>query len=712
MINQNILHYKILEKLGEGGMGVVYKAQDTKLKRTVALKFLPPALTRDSQAKQRFMQEAQAASALDHINICTIYEIDETEDGQLFISMAFYDGETVREKIDRGPLKVAQAVDIAAQVAEALREAHHKGIVHRDIKPANVMITSRGRVKIMDFGLAKLAGQTKLTRADTTLGTVAYMSPEQARGERVDPRTDIWSWGAVLYEMLTGVPAFKGEYQQAVVYAILNEDPPPLTKRCEGVSTELDHLVRKALAKETQERYQNTDDLLADIGKIKQTLQSPAVQETTPELSRPSIAVLPFADLSPGKDQGYFCDGMAEEIINALAHVEGLRVVARTSAFAFKGKCEDIREIGRKLDVKTLLEGSVRKAGNRLRISTQLIDVADGYHIWSERFDRELEDVFAIQDEIAQSIAQALKVELSEKEKCTLRKTATKDVEAYDLYLRGRQFFYRTGSKNLEYALEMFSRAIQKDPKYALAYAGKANCHSALFWYYGANKMELEQSLTASQKALELDSELAEAHVARGYAAGISKQYDEAEREYEIAIRLNPKLFEAYYFYARMCFAKGKLEKAVELYEQACLVDSERYEAPILLAGVYKKLNLAAKAEDAARRGLRIVERQLELNPDDFRAVSLGAGALLDVGEREKSLKWLHRAISMSPENISVLYNAACLYSKLGRTEEAINYLERAIKTGFIHKEWIENDGDFDSIRSHPRYQALLEKLE
>ena len=408
MIGQTISHYRILEKLGEGGMGVVYKAQDTKLKRTVALKFLPPEYTRDADAKARFIHEAQAASALQHNNICTIHDIDGTDDGRLFIVMDCYEGEPLKEKIARGPMKLEEAVEIAVQVASGLSKAHEKGIVHRDIKPGNVIITTDGIAKIVDFGLAKLAGQTMITKAGKTLGTVAYMSPEQARGEKVDHRTDIWSLGVVLYEMLTGRLPFRGEHEAAMLYSVVHEEPQPISSFRSDLPPDIESNITKMLQKDPGKRFQHIRELLAQLDTMKKT------NETKVGKALPSIAVLPFVNMSPDPENEYFSDGLAEELINALSKLVGLRVTARTSAFRFRGKDLDIREIGKQLNASTVLEGSVRKAGNRLRITAQLINVADGYHLWSEKYDRELEDVFIIQDEISLAIVEKLKLALLE----------------------------------------------------------------------------------------------------------------------------------------------------------------------------------------------------------------------------------------------------------------------------------------------------------
>ena len=426
---------------------------------------------------------------------------------------------------------------------------------------------------------------------------------------------------------------------------------------------------------------------------------------------KPSIAVLPFINMSADKEQEYFCDGIAEDILNDLTHLEDLHVVARTSSFAFKGKNQDIREIGIKLRAHTVVEGSVRKAGNRLRIIAQLINVADGYHLWSERYDRELEDVFAIQEEIAKNIVRALKIKLSKREKHALRKVKTQDVQAYDFYLKGREFFHQGRRKNIQYASEMFTRAIKKDLDYALAYAGLADCYSYLFMYSEKKQENIERSVAASKRAIELDSELAEAHAARGLAVSLSMQYDEAEKEFDKAIRLNPKLYEAYYFYARTCRQQGKIEKATLLFEKAGELRPEDYQAAVFLASAYKKLNLPAKAETAALRAIELVEKHLRLNPDDARAWCLGGCKLMALGEVEKAIEWAKRAHAIEPDDPGVLYNSACIYSLAGKIEKALECFEKGIDSGFASLEWINNDLDLDPIRDHPRFQKALKKL-
>jgi TolB-like protein/Flp pilus assembly protein TadD len=407
----------------------------------------------------------------------------------------------------------------------------------------------------------------------------------------------------------------------------------------------------------------------------------------------------------------YFADGMAEEIINALSKIQTLRVASRIVSFALKGKTEDLGEVGRKLHVSTILDGTVRKMGNRLRITAQLVNVADGYQLWSERYDRNMEDVFAIQDEISQAIVKSLRVILSEDEKKAIEKSRTENVEAYEYYLRGRQFFHQLRRKSLEYARQMFNKAIEIDPDYALAHAGVADCCSLLYTYFDARESNLRQADIASRRALDLEPGLAEAHLARGIAVSLSSHWEEAEQEFETAMRLDPKLFEAPYFYARARKAQGRFAEAAKLFERASGLRPEDFQAPSLLASTLKSMGLDDESRAINRRVVKLIHDRLQLNPDDARACNLAATTYSKLGESEPALEFAKRSIEIDPNDPMLLYNVACTYSMLGKSEDALGCLERSIDNGFGHKEWIEHDSDFESIRATPRFQAILQVM-
>jgi TolB-like protein/Tfp pilus assembly protein PilF len=436
-----------------------------------------------------------------------------------------------------------------------------------------------------------------------------------------------------------------------------------------------------------------------------------ASSTAVPEIPEKSIAVLAFVNMSNDPENEFFSDGIAEEIINALTKIKALRVAARTSSFAFKGKNEDIGEVGRKLKVHTVLEGSVRKAGNRLRVTAQLIKVADGYHLWSERYDRQLEDVFEIQDEIAENIVRALRVVLGEDEKRAIEKTPTENVQAYEYYLRGRQSQHQLRRTTLQYARRMFDRAIEIDPNFARAHAGIADCCSFLYMYWDGSKANLEGADASSRKALELDPESAEAHTSRGLALTLHGRYQDARQEFEAALRLNPMLYEAHYFYGRACLTEGKFEEAVSHYRDAGRVRPEDYQAIYLSAAPLVKLGRHQEALEAEQQTLKAADAHLDLNPDDARAWYFSAGVLMRLGQRDQALERARRASMIDPEDPAVLYNVGCVYALGGCAEEALDHLDKAIQNGFGHRDWLENDSDLDSIRDQPRFQALLRKL-
>jgi len=711
-----VSRYRLIDKLGEGGMGVVWRAHDESLDREIAVKFLPEEFADDPERRARFEREAKAVAALNHPNIVTIYSVEEAE-GHFFFTMEMVDGEPLSKIIPEDGLPLERVLDLAIPLAGAINAAHERGIIHRDLKPDNIMLAGDGLVKILDFGLAQFrqglmsnaaadSSATTMRREEGISGTLRYMSPEQIRGEALDHRTDLFSFGVILFQMSTGRLPFLDATAADALASILKDAPLNVDDVKPELPRQLSRIVARCLEKQVRRRTQSALDLRNQLEQLKHERVS------MKEKYGPTIAVLPFVDMSPERDQEYFCEGMAEEILNALSRIRGLRVASRTSSFRFRNATADSRDIGKQLRVGTLLEGSVRRSGGRLRISAQLVDVDEGYHLWSERYDRELTDVFDIQDEIARSIARALQVTLTAAEKGEIQKTPTRDVQAYDYYLRGRKFYYQFGRREIEFALQLFSRAIELDPDFALAWAGLADCWSFLFMYSERSETSRQQAETASGRAIQLDPESAQAQASRGVALSLSRRDDEAEKAFETAIGLDPTLFEAYYFYARHCFVGGDLEKAARMYQQATKVFPEDYQARLLVAQIFEELGRPADAEAARRAGIEVAEKHLELNPDDARAVYLGANGLVALGEVERGLEWAARALEMAPDEPMLLYNVGCIYSLAGRIDDAVEVLERAVANGLTQKRWFEHDNNLDPLREHPRFRALMERLE
>jgi len=624
---------------------------------------------------------------------------------RVVIVQQYVEGQDLRRHLEQsGPLPVLRAVEILIAIADAVALAHRKGIVHRDLKPGNILLDEQGMPHVADFGLALHKSVRRLTPGDRA-GTPEYMSPEQVCGEteQLDGRSDIWSLGVVLYEMLTGRRPFGADRSPALFDAIRDQDPTPLREIRADVPAELERICLKCLCKQAAGRYAFVDDLARDLRQF--------AAHRRHGHAAASVAVLPFVDASHERDQEYFCEGMTEELIGRLANVEDLKVASRAMVQRYRGSNLDVREIGRQLGVGAILQGVVRKSGGRLCIAVELVNVLDGCHLWSDRFDREMKDVFVIQKDIACNIVRSLELTLSAPERQSLQSPPTTDPQAYDYYLRGRKFFFQYRRRGMELALRMFSLAIQHDEGYARAYAGIADCNCFLALHTPANPGALERADAASRRALELAPDSPEAHVSRGNVLATSGRRDEAEAEFETALRLGPRLFDACYLYARACFAQGKLEKAVELYRRAEEVNPLDYQAPLLVAQSYDRLGRAADARAARLRGVEIVRDRLTVSPDDVRALYMGANALMALGNVDESLEWANLAISMEPDEPMVLYNVACIYSLAGRLTEAMEHLERAVRGGLRHKGWLEHDDNLDPLRNLPRFQQLVNEL-
>jgi serine/threonine protein kinase/tetratricopeptide (TPR) repeat protein len=731
MIGQTISHYKIIEKLGEGGMGIIYKAEDLRLKRTVAIKVLPESFSKDEESKRRFMLEAQNASSLQHNNICTIHDIDETPDGRLFISMDYYQGESLKNRIARELLSLDEIIKITTQIAEGLSKAHEKGIIHRDVKPANVFITREGTVKILDFGLAKKIDRTQFTRTGVRFGTTDYMSPEQIKGEKVDLRTDIWSLGTILHEMLTGEHPFKADYEQAVVYLILNQEPDDVRKFREDVPERFLTILEKSLAKDREDRYEDLGCLLEDLKNIK-SKQEESFQLPAPRPSQ-SIAVMPFVNMSADPEQEYFCDGLTEELINTLSRIRDLKVVARTSAFAFKSASYDVRKIGRKLDVRTILEGSVRKSGNNLRITAQLVNVMDGYHLWSERYDRELKDVFKIHDQISLAIVDVLKVKLLGEEKEKLQKRYTDNLEAYNLYLQGLYFFNKS---NFSFKpVEYFHLALEKDPNFAIAYTGLGWCYFSVAYFGAKRTSDVKSDMKRFiEKALEIDEHLSEAYDVLGlYNACFEWKWHEAKSAWQHSVDLNPNNVMALISYSINRSSWSDFDVARKLVARAQEIDpfSDYGEIGAVLPDfctarydkVVNRFSKYLESDPPFWWGLWILWRVLSLMNKKTEAVEvckksflvLGRGDVVQAMEKAGTDKAIETAACIMaeiyPHHYSSPYNIATLFIHAGKKEEAIHWLAEAFKEIDPQLHFINVDPDWQAIRDDERFIKYLKTI-
>jgi len=681
-------------------MGVVYLAEDTKLGRKVALKFLPAHFSSDTRLRSRLESEARSAAALNEANIATIYSIDEHDD-EMFIVMEYVDGRNLRERIGGTPLPADDVLDIAKQVATGLAAAHNRGIVHRDIKSANVLIDASGRAKITDFGLARFSEDTRVTQDGAAVGTIAYMSPEQIQGREADRRSDLWSLGVVLYEMLTGRLPFYGDNDAALIYEILNSTPASVTRHRSDVPVTLSAALSQLLQKDPERRCPSADELLR-ILEGDQFAEAPAKKK--------SVAVLYFENMSPDKENEYFCAGITEDLIIDLSRIDGLSVIPRSDVLPFRNKEINRQDLGRQLGVAYVLEGSVRKAANKIRITAQLIDVASGFPVWGERYDRLFEDVFEIQEDVSRRITDAMKVSLSEAESEAIARKPTEDMRAYDLYMRGRDFLVRGGQANNASALQMLEHALEIDPTFALAMVALAEACAYQYTFYDGSSEWLDKCVDLSEKAITVDPTLAEARFGMAIARYHQKQFPESLRILEDLVRKKPDFYPVYRWLGLASIASENFDDAITYGEHAARLKPNSEEPwVVILTAAYRKGD--REQGDAARRELvRRAEHSLELNPDDALVMSRLAANAAALGMRDRAIEIVDRLLEMDPDDGLVLYNCACACANLDDRDRALAYLRIAIKKGYMNiNEWVRDDPDFESLRQDPEFRQLLE---
>jgi serine/threonine-protein kinase len=734
MIHQTISHYKILEKLGEGGMGVVYKAEDIKLKRTVALKFLPHSLCATDQDKARLITEAQAASALNHPNVAHIYEVDEA-DGDPFIAMEFIEGKTLRDAIAAGQMKMNELLKVGIQIAKGLTAAHRKGIVHRDVKPENIMIAIEGNAKITDFGLARTGEQSSDFPSRRIYGSLAYMSPEQVRGDQGDYATDIWSFGVVLYEMATGRLPFRGEYEQMLSYSIGNEQHTAVSALRSDVPLLLEKLIDHCLEKNPSSRFQSVDEIMDELHRIEDELTHPRKKET-----EKSIAVLPFADISTDKENKYFSEGLTEEIIMNLSKLQMLKVVASSSAMHYAREGKSNKQAANDLGVRYLLDGSVRRHGKDLRITAQLIDTSRDAYLWAETYRGTMDDIFEIQEKVAAEIVRALQVRLSPHEKETLKKRFTENSEAYQLYLQGRFFWNRRNKDGLETAIKYFEQAIEKDPRYALAWAGIADSYSLLGEYGNISRKELyPRAQAAVSKALEIDSRLAEAHTSLASLLMLNEwDWKNSEKEFKLAIELNPNYATAHHWYSQWLLCMGKLEEALQTISRAVELDpvsqailkdkglalyyNRRYDEAIEMArrtleldptyaGAHRFLSLSYQGKKMFDEAIEENRRWGALTGNQPETTVALAQLYAASGKREDARRIVAEVEADKLLSDNVHRGLALVYAALGENDAAFHWLEKSYEKREESLLNVKVDPKIDGLRSDPRFSALLKKI-
>ncbi len=709
-------------------MGVVYEAQDAQLDRHVALKFLPADLARDSQLLERFQREARAASSLNHPNICTIHAIERNE-LQHFIVMELLVGQTLAERMNGQPMDVETILPLAIQMADALESAHAKGIVHRDIKPANMFLTERGQLKILDFGLAKiglsqatqaadgartLAAGDELTSPGSAVGTISYMSPEQARGQLVDARTDLFSAGTVLYQMATGSLPFQGDTSAVIFDAILNREPTPAAEINPSLPADFVRILEKCIEKDRTLRCQTATELKTDLNRMKRNLEtnkSRAKVRTDSDSGThkqgKSVAVLYFENLSGAKEDEYLRDGITEDVITELSKIRGLNIFSRPTVLAFRDQSVTPQVVGQKLGAAYVLTGTLRRSGARLRINAQLVDTRTDFPLWSERFDREMKDVFEVQDEMARKIAEALRVTLSPEELEALAVKPTENLQAYDLYLRGKRYARRQTRQDLEFALQMFENGVAIDPNFALAYAACANACAMFYCNYSRDQVWVERAREASGKAVALRWELPEVQVSQAWVLYAAELHDEAVRMVKKAIERKRDCEGAYYLLCRALFAAGRYQEVLDVAETAIEASGEDYNVYVPIVNTMGALGKTENVRNMIQRRIGALENHLKQVPEDARARILLGGDYARLGRTDDALRELNLAVTLRANEASILYNASCLYCVLDRKAEALDALGKAWEAGFRDSVWARRDPDLLKLHGDPEFDRL-----